>query len=200
MRRFIVVGHRAVTSADFNLSDLSSSAGRLDILARAVSASFFLSHGIRKDVVLYLLLLGEPSPPKSLRFVGSDLKYLNPDERSTAALIRNALSKCGGEEKVEWLRSTPGISISTKNLKCILEECKPSTFYYLKESGYDFKEVNLSQDSTFVLGDDSDLNEEEEKILDFFNPTVLSLGPLSLHKEHCITLVHNKMDREHIQH
>lgn len=212
MRKFVVVGHRAVTSPDFNLSDLSGSAGRMDILARAVAASFFLSHEIRKDVLLYLLLLGEPSPPKSLKFVGSELKYLNPDERSTAALIRNALSKNSsddgrGNENIakdeerteEWLRSTPGIYISGKNLESLLRECEPSAFYYLEERGEDIRGMNIQREATFILGDDRDLDEEEERALERFKPKVINLGPLSLHTEHCITLVHNEMDRKNIR-
>lgn len=211
MRRFIVVGHRAVTSPDFGLNDLSGSAGRLDILTRAVNSSFFLSHEIRKDVVLYLLLLGEPSPPKSLKFVGSELKYLNPDERSTAALMRNALAKLNGDllhpahdalhagnartMRGHWLRSTPGIYVSEKDLKDLLEECRDSPLYHLKETGEDMRDVKLDMNCTFVLGDDRDLSGDEERALEHFRPKVVSLGPLSIHTEHCITLVHNEMDR-----
>ncbi|MDQ1371137.1 MAG: tRNA (pseudouridine54-N1)-methyltransferase, partial [Candidatus Thermoplasmatota archaeon] len=38
MRRFVVLGHRAITSADFKLDDLCGSTGRLDILLRCVNS------------------------------------------------------------------------------------------------------------------------------------------------------------------
>ncbi|MCK4718267.1 MAG: tRNA (pseudouridine(54)-N(1))-methyltransferase TrmY, partial [Thermoplasmata archaeon] len=43
MRRFVVVGHRTVTTGDFNLDDLCGSTGRLDVLLRAVNSSLLLS-------------------------------------------------------------------------------------------------------------------------------------------------------------
>ncbi|HUV24959.1 MAG TPA: tRNA (pseudouridine(54)-N(1))-methyltransferase TrmY [Methanomassiliicoccales archaeon] len=192
MRRFVVVGHRAITSGDFKLDDLCGSAGRLDVLLRAINSSFFLSHDIRKDVELQLILLGEPEPPKTVRLVGSELKYLNPDERSTGALIRNALmKKAKGEE-----RSSPGIYISNRSYKDVLSTIpKDTQFVYLKEDGKDIRDVKLSGDITFVLSDDQDLSAEEEEILMDYSPEKVSLGPISYHSDHCILVVNNEMDR-----
>jgi tRNA (pseudouridine54-N1)-methyltransferase len=192
MRRFVIVGHRAITSGDFKLDDLCGSAGRLDVLLRAINSSFFLSHDIRKDVELQLILLGEPEPPKTVRLVGSELKYLNPDERSTGALIRNALmKKAKGEEK-----SSPGIYISNRSYKDVLSTIpKDTQFVYLKEDGKDIRDVKLSGDMTFVLSDDQDLSAEEEEILMDYSPEKVSLGPISYHSDHCILVVNNEMDR-----
>ena len=93
MIRFVILGHRAHTTADFKLEDICGGAGRLDILTRCVNSAFFLSHDLRKDVELYLLMLGGEDAPKLIRFSGAEIRYLNPDERSTASLIRNALMK-----------------------------------------------------------------------------------------------------------
>ncbi len=196
MRRFVIIGHRAVTSGDFNLDDLSGSAGRLDVLLRCVNSSFFLSHDIRRDVELNLVLLGPPEPPKTVRMVGAELKYLNPDERSTGALIRNALMKeVSGEE-----RSSPGIYVSNRSYRDVISTIsKESEVIYLKEDGADIREVKLkSDDITFVLSDDQDLTEEEEEILMEYNPTKISLGPRSYHSDHCVLMVNNQLDREGI--
>ena len=192
MRRFVVVGHRAITSGDFKLNDLCGSAGRLDVLLRAINSSFFLSHDIRKDVELNLLLLGEPNPPKTIRMVGSELRYLNPDERSTGALIRNALmKKVKGEEK-----SSPGIFISNRTYKDVLSTIpKETQFVYLKEDGADIRDVELKDDVTFVLSDDQDLNPEEEELLMDYGPERVCLGPISYHSDHCILVVNNELDR-----
>ncbi len=87
MRRFVVLGHRAVTSSGFSLNDLCGSAGRMDVLLRCINSAFFLSHDLRRDTEIYLVLKGGPEPPKTIRLRGDELKYLNPDERSTGALI-----------------------------------------------------------------------------------------------------------------
>lgn len=193
MRRFIVLGHRAITSADFKLDDLCGSTGRLDILLRCINSAFFLSHGIRKDVEVSLMLLGEPNPPKTLRVDGSEVRYLNPDERSTAALIRNALLQKGEGER----RCSPGIYISERSYSEVLSNVsKESKMYYLKEDGEDIRNVQFGRDCTFVLGDDQDLNPEEEALLMGYEPKKVSLGPISYHADHCITLVNNELDRK----
>lgn len=192
MRRFIVLGHRAPTKGEFTLDDLAGGAGRLDVLLRCVTASFALSHGIRKDTELWLCLQGPPGPPRALRFVGEELRYLNPDERSTGALVRHALLQPSGAER----RSTPGIYVSDLDRKaCFAEAAHQGPLVYLKEGAPDFRHAALSAGLTFVLGDDRDLTAEEEADLGAFAPTLLSVGPKSLHTDQCITLVHNELDR-----
>ena len=195
LRRYIVLGHRAITSADFKLDDLSGSTGRLDILLRCVNSAFFISHDIRRDVEITLMLLGKPNPPKTIRIVGSEVKYLNPDERSTAALIRNALLQKPGGEK----RTSPGIYVSERNYSEVLSNIsKESQMYYLKEDGEDIRGSEFGNDVTFVLGDDQDLTEEEEEILMSYEPRKLSLGPQSYHADHCVTIVNNELDRRRV--
>ncbi|MFH1578922.1 MAG: tRNA (pseudouridine(54)-N(1))-methyltransferase TrmY [Thermoplasmatota archaeon] len=192
LRRYIVMGHRAITSAEFKLDDLCGSTGRLDILLRCVNSAFFLSHGIRRDVEIVLMLLGEPNPPKTIRINGSEVKYLNPDERSTAALIRNALLQKGEGER----KCSPGIYVSERSYSEVLSNMsKESKMYYLREDGEDIRVATLAPDPTFVLGDDQDLTKEEEDILMTYEPKRLSLGPVSYHADHCITLVNNELDR-----
>ncbi len=195
MRRFIVLGHRAITSADFKLDDLCGSTGRLDILLRCVNSAFFLSHSIRRDVEITLMLLGEPNPPKTIRIDGSEVKYLNPDERSTAALIRNALMQKGEGER----RCSPGIYVSDRSYEDVLSNIsKESQMYYLKEDGIDIRSSDFVQDNTFILGDDQDLTPEEEEMLMNYEPKKISLGPVSYHADHCVTLVNNELDRRHV--
>lgn len=192
MRRFVVLGHRAITSADFRLDDLCGSTGRLDILLRCVNSAFFLSHGVRRDVEINLILLGEPNPPKTVRIDGREVKYLNPDERSTAALIRNALLQKGEGER----RCSPGIYVSERSYQEVLSNLsKDSRLYYLREDGEDIRNVEFAQDCTFVLGDDQDLTPEEEAVLMTYEPKKVSIGPISYHADHCITVVNNELDR-----
>lgn len=192
MRRFIVVGHRAITSGDFKLNDLCGSTGRLDVLLRCINSAFFLSHDMRRDVELFLILQGEPDPPKTIRLVGSELKYLNPDERSTGALIRNALLKKASEHEQ---MSTPGMYISKRGFEdVIISLAGISKIVYLREDGESFNPSSDSGDYTFILGDDKDLTEEEEAVVLKQEPDIISLGTLSYHSDHCILLVQNILD------
>ncbi len=190
MKRFVVVGHKAVTSGDFKLDDLSGSTGRLDILLRCVNSSFFLSHSIRRDVEVFLILQGPPNPPKTIKMVGSELRYLNPDERSTAALIRNALLKKNHS------RSSPGVYVSSQSYSSVIDDLSQrSQLVYLKEEGKDIHHVPLGEDVTFVLGDNQDLNEEEEDLLTEKGAGRVRVGPKSYHSDHCIIIALNEIDR-----
>ncbi len=197
MIRFVVIGHRATTSGDFKLDDITGGAGRLDVLIRCINSSFFLSHDIRRDVELYLVLQGPPFAPKTIRLVGSELRYLNPDERSTAALIRNALM-----QKVESeINSTPGIYVSNRSYRDVLSLLsKEGKLIYLNEDGDDIVEFDFPDDPVFVLSDDRDLTEEEEEMLLKYEPDAISLGPISYHADHCITIVNNMLDRTYRLH
>ncbi|MFQ5838796.1 MAG: tRNA (pseudouridine(54)-N(1))-methyltransferase TrmY [Thermoplasmata archaeon] len=188
MRRFIVVGHDAVTSGDFSLDDLAGAAGRLDIMIRCVNSAFMLSHGLRADTELYLCLLGPPRPPKVVRLSGTELRYLSPDERSTGALIRKAL---GLQSEG---RSTPGIYVRFEGLNGLLKEVGKE-LVYLREDGEDLRTAELGEEPTFLLSDHRDLTEEEEEAVMSLRPKLVSVGPLSLHADHCIVIVHNELDR-----
>jgi tRNA (pseudouridine54-N1)-methyltransferase len=196
MIRFVITGHRASASADFKLDDIAGGAGRLDILVRCVNSAFFLSHSIRKDVELFLILEGGPDAPKTVRFSGEEIRYLNPDERSTASLIRNALMKKLGTGES---RSSPGVYVSKRSFSDVIEQLKKiSTIVYLKEDGTDIREFEFPEDPTFISGDDKDLTEEEENIVLACAPSKICLGPVSLHADHCMIVVHNEMDRRRI--
>jgi len=83
MRDFVVVGNLAATTPDFSLEDIPSTSGRIDILCRCINSAFVLSHGIRRDVQVYLIFRGGKAP-KTVHLRGRDLRHLNPDERTTA--------------------------------------------------------------------------------------------------------------------
>jgi tRNA (pseudouridine54-N1)-methyltransferase len=191
LRRFVIVGHKAHSTADFKLDDLAGGAGRLDVLLRCVNSTFFLSHNIRTDAEAYLVLLGPEAPPRTVRFIGSEVRYLNPDERSTGALVRNALLK-GGKGLI---KSSPGVYVSDQSFHDVLEELAPKgQIVYLRENGVPLKELQVGADVTFVLSDHKDLTAEEEAELERLTKDVVSLGPISYHADHCITIVNHELD------
>ena len=192
MRIFIVIGHRAAITPDFSLDDLPGSAGRMDVLCRCVNSAFFLSHDLRRDVELYLVLQDKVA----LRFVGERLKHLNPDERSTGALIRKALQALQERPPApkEELESTPGIFVSRRGLRAVLEEAqsKVERLILLHERGEPLRGFPLPRDVGFVLSDHLEFLPEELELLKGLPR--LSLGPKVLHADHCIIIAHHELD------
>ncbi len=190
MRRFLVVGHRAATTPDFPLDDLTGAAGRMDLMLNAVTAGLLLSHDIRRDTEVSLLLLGPPSPPRAIRFVGSEIAMLNPDVRSNAALVRRALKEASRLEK----QASPGVYGSKRGLEELLDAAAaPSVL--LTEKGDDLRKLAFPEDALFILSDTVDLAAEEERILRDRGATRVSLGPRSIHTDHAIAVLHNELDR-----
>ena len=186
MTIFAVIGHLAATSGTFNLNDMPGGAGRMDVLCRSVNASLFLSHDLRRDVTVYLVLLGGTDAPKTIMFSGEKVRSLNPDERSAGALIKKALEIPVGEE---FRESTRGVFVRRGGLSRLLGE---HTFAVLDEGGEDIATVGAFPEA-FLLSDHQDFSEEDLGLTK--NCPRYSVGPKILHAEHTITVLLNVLDR-----
>lgn len=187
-RVFVLIANKAVTKP-FNLNDLAGSAGRMDIVCRFISQSLFISHGIRKNSEVYVILKGEPEPPKALKIIGSEVKYLAPDERNIGGMIRKALGVDVGRN---WKKVSPGVYISKKGLEDLLGELV-GNFYYLKEDGEDVFNVRLTN-PVFILGDHLGVTEEDEEII-MEKAEKISLGKISYQADQCVTILNYILDR-----
>ena len=186
MKRFAIVGHVAETGGNFSLNDLPGSGGRMDVLCRCISSSLFLSHDLRRDVECYLVLCGEPDPEKTVLFCGSGVRRLSPDERSSAALIKKALSiPCGDE----FRESTPGVYVRRGGLSRLLAEIP---FAVLDEAGEDLRRVPELPEN-YLLSDHQNFTLAEEEAI--AGAARYSVGPRSLHADHAITVLLNEIDR-----
>ena len=184
-KNFLIIGHRAHTAADWKLDDICGGAGRLDVLVRSVTASLWKSHGIRHDTDVWLSLRGKPEPDITVHFSGQNIKYLNPDERSTAALIRNGLIKLNRRKGP--LETSPGVTLQRENFSELIKKLPKPVL--LNENG---KHKISSKYQTFILGDDRDPTEEEMKALDSLDK--VKIGKTSLLTSACITLIHHFLD------
>jgi len=195
MRAFVVLGHKASLDPGFTLNDLPGGAGRLDVLCRCVNAALFLSHDMRRDVSVFLVLQDQ----LTVRIHGQHVKRLNPDERSTAALIKKALERVQHHEGRDELRSTPGISVARRGLEGVLETLQREGFepVWLHESAPPLRQAPLPRAPAFVLSDHQDFSAREEAQLAAF--TRLCVGPKVYPASHCIAVVNNELDvRAHV--
>lgn len=187
-KNFVVVGHDVDAHGRFGLDDLcGGAAGRLDVLCRCVSCALFLSHGLRRDVEVFLVF---PRGPKTVRFCAAELRCANPDERSTAALVRKALQMQldGSGER----QANSGLYGSARGFEETVSALPNPVL--LDEKAASWPPV-IVRDVTFILSDHRDLLTEERQTLAHLAAQSVSLGPKSLHSSHCITLAHYLMDR-----
>jgi tRNA (pseudouridine54-N1)-methyltransferase len=195
MRRLLLLAHRVPTTGGFTLNDLAGGAGRMDEVARAVSTAFTLSNDLRRDVEMTILFVADP-PPKARRIdlVGSRLRYLNPDERSTAALLKNALVR-----SVEFPRpfeSSPGLTVSPSDpaadLRTFLGGSNP---LWLSEDGGPVAEWPWSGgDVAAVVSDPYDPAPEERELLLASGVPRVSVGPRTLRTSQVIDVLHHELD------
>lgn len=193
MRQFIVLGHTAPTDSDFSLDDLAGGAGRLDVLCRCVNSAFFLSHDLREQVRVYLVL----ADSVTIRLEGTELRYMSPDERNIASLLRSALdsrAEAIGHSEVE---STPGIYVSNRGFESVLEQASAEgTLVYLHEDGEPLRTLDRPENPVFVLSDHTDFSEAEADRLESAASHRISVGPERLHADHTISVVHNYLDTD----
>jgi len=200
-RIFIVIGHDSPLDGTFRLDDLPGS-GRIDEIARCISSALLVSNGIRTDTVI-LLVMQRERDTKVVEFNGKYMKNLNPDERSTSALLRIALQE---EIFIFEKKVLPGITVHPGDLRTLLEKIAVNSFVvHLHEDGSDAfntdtKEIisvsiNENEEMVIVLSDNQDLSIEEADLIGGFSPLPLSLGPVSLQSHQAILVMHNLLDR-----
>ena len=139
-----------------------------------------------------MLLGGEI--PKTIQLRGETLHHLNPDERTTAALLKKALAQPAA---AEWAMSTSGIFVRTGGLAEVLAYLKDAKLIYLREDGADISGLDtgsLSDEAAFILGDHTGMTPEEEALIEQAGSRVVSLGSTSLHADHCIVLINWFLD------
>ncbi len=195
MRRFVVVGGRARSTADFSLDDLPSSSGRLDLLLRCARAALLVSHGVRRDAVVYLVLLGTPGVPRTIRMEGATAQFLRPDERSLARVVQKGLAAAEGHPGPGFGPPKHGLSVAPGGLAVALADAGPGPLYLLDEAApHDVRSVDLGPDATFVLGDDQGLDAESRAAL--AAAITIHVGPTSLHADDVIAVLSNELDRQ----
>jgi len=191
MRQFVVLGHDAPTTPEFSLDDIAGGAGRLDVLCRCVTSAFFLSHDIRTDVRVHLVLADE----FTVTFDGRELRRLNPDERSTAALVRGALDQRAEAIGHQPVETSPGVSLTRRGFEPTLDTAaRDGTVVQLHENGDPVVDTEPPADPVFVLSDHRDFTDREADLLADAADRRVRLGPEALHADHAITVAHNYLD------
>ena len=195
MRRFIVLGHTQKAQAPVPLDD-PAGAGRWDVFTRAVASALLLSNGIRRDTEIFLILL-RAEPVKTIWIKSSEVRNLNPDDRSIQGLLTKALAlKPVGAHPME---SSPGVHLCNWDLEKVLtDSAAHGPVVLLHEMGLLLEhrgDIERIKDGTFVLSDHEEFSPEQLSAIRQRSQEMYSLGPMSLHTANCIAILHNFIDR-----
>jgi tRNA (pseudouridine54-N1)-methyltransferase len=195
-RHFVLVCSRATASGDFLLDDVPGTSGRLDVGLRCIRAALLVSHGLRRDAVVYLVLRGGPRAPRVLRVTGRDARFLRPDERSLAVLAQKALAG-GDDETAGFVDVKPGVAVARGDVEQVLAELGSATTYVLERGAPDLRDAGTlgGNDVAFVLGDHLGIDEATRARLTAIGARPLGVGPVAIHAEDAITVVSNELDR-----
>lgn len=197
MRRFVVIGQKAIASDDFLLDDLPGTSGRLDVLLRCVRAAALFSHGLRRDVVVYLVLGGGPCAPRVLRLAGADAKFIRPDERSLATLAKKVLASQADVPGAGFVEIKAGIALARGGLEAVVPDLGGAAPYILEEGAPDLRDdPQLGRgDVVFFFGDHLGFDAGTRARLAALDARPVGVGPVSLHAEDAVALVSNELDR-----
>lgn len=193
MRTFIIYARKARTDDKFNLEDLPGAGGKMDTICRFVTSSLWVSHGMRRDTDVYLILNGPPRPPITIYISGETVKRMDPNERSIAIWIQKALKY----EKIEkeWIDVQEGIKVSQRSLQEIVKELSKRPIYVLEEGGENIEKIKIKDDPVFVMGDHLGMPAKDEKFVLRYGEKI-SLGKQPYFASACATIINWILDKK----
>ena len=190
MRDVVCLAHEVPLDPPASLDDLPG-AGRLDLLARFVTGGLLTSHGVREDAAVHLVVRDE----LTIRVDGGAVRNLRPDERSTAARLRDALDAKDGAIGHQEAEPSPGVSVGRFDLAATLSRLD-GPVVHCHEDGTPLPDEPVPADPTFVLSDHRDFTDAEAALLADRADARVSVGPERLHADQTVTVAHNWLDTD----
>ncbi len=192
MRAFVILGSTAHAGGGVLLDDLPGTSGRLDVLTRCIRAALCVSHGLRRDVRVYLVLQGGAAQ-RTVRIDGTLAKFIRPDERPLATLLMKTLARVEAEDR-RFVEQRQGIAVACAGLEAVLHDVHDLPLFVLEEGAPDFRESRV-RDAAFFIGDHAGFDPEAREALASAGARPVSVGPVSLHSDDVVAVIHNELDR-----
>ena len=167
----------------FNINNLAGE-GRLDLLCRVFANVFFISNDFRNQSNLYVFFQKESI---LIKFIGSKIKKVNPDERSVAGYLRKVFRSIMENKSNQTDFLWEYISLEDIPQKIAFG-------YLLDPNGEHISRVRFSNKKSlvFFLGDHLGLNDVEKSFL--INYEMISLGKKELLGSQCVTILYHFLD------
>ncbi len=194
MREFIYYSKNAITTGNFDLSNLMK-AGRMDIACNVIIDAFFLSHAVREDVKLHLIFDGPPNSPAHLIFQHD--KEMSISKKDIAGLIKRMLYKLP-KQQGELRKVFPGCFIEKKSFEALIKELdkEGKNVFLLDERGVSIRKLKIKANEVFIIGDQEGFPVEKRKLLKTIDK--ISVGPKIYFASQVFTIINNEIDLQSI--
>jgi tRNA pseudouridine-54 N-methylase len=169
---------------NFNINNLAGE-GRMDLLCRTFTNVFFLANDFRNNANLYAFFQKESI---LIKFIGSRIKKVLPDERSIAGYLKKVF-------RIIMENSSKSTEFEWEYLSLEDIPRKYDHGFLLDDKGVFIDQVKFQKDYEifFFLGDHLGLNENEKAFLSNFQ--CISLGNTVLLGSQCITVIYHYIDK-----
>ncbi|MCK4516699.1 MAG: hypothetical protein KAU31_15670 [Spirochaetaceae bacterium] len=168
-----------------------------EVIAHSVVSALMISKHTRDDVVFHVVLEGSPVPPVTVTFDAASIGSLGGfDEATIAGVFRRILRPAADLTKNERLEVEPGISLHKISFEALIKGLSGKMpIYLLDKKGEDIRSAEFAGDCAFIFTDHIPMQKKTLSLLKRLGVQGLRLGPKVLFAAHCITLVHNELDR-----
>ena len=197
---------------DFTKNDIDKGNTPTEIykICSSIRTTFCLSYNIRKNNTLFLYF---QENKVLVKFEGNQLRYLGPDERSQALLLKKALNKIDHYKtlnNIDWIKSTPGIyvrmflndhsfilwlkSLNLKHIVCISNSNSNLIFEFpFLAHTYDFPKIKSfsNLENLFEIFFIISINSQDNSLLIKFLRSLVKVFPSML--EHITLIPLNKI-------
>jgi tRNA (pseudouridine54-N1)-methyltransferase len=169
----------------------------LEIVCHSIANALFISKDIRPDVQFYVVLEGPGDPSKTIGLRTDGLFWIGGfSETAIAAVIKRALASSLDLRKDQTIEIEKGLTVSRLSFERLVRRIGDEhPLYILSKRGIDIRDAKLPDNPCFIFTDHIPMQKNTMHLLKRLGTKKIGLGPRMLFASHCITLVHNELDR-----
>jgi len=139
-----------------------------------------------QDVTFHAILNGPPNPPLHIQIDGETLYDVRTDMDTWQAILKKTLAG----------KPHPGITKDKTSFEALVKaKAQNRQIYVLEEDGKDLSQVELKENSLFILGDHVGLPKKAEVFAQRFGEKI-SLGKQPYLAASCITIINYTLDQQ----
>lgn len=187
MRRFLFYSNTIRTDGNFKNVYYS---GRLDIAINSIIHAFFISNGLRKNVIFDLYLTGPPVPPRLIRITSNiETPWSKKDIKTLLSSSLIKFNKKGIENPF------PGIYVNKVDFFDLIEEYKKENrnIYLLDKDGEFIENIKI-ENPVFIIGDFLGIPKDIKKKIE--NKVIkISIGDINYFTSQVIVVLNWYLDK-----